>query len=88
MWRCIMFQQLFPEFLLHKEPGLPYDRAVVQEDTSAEEAMWACVSVIVTNTEPTEWLRQYTTWQPSSGKVYVQGELCGVVFWVASILDR
>jgi hypothetical protein len=75
MWRCIIFGSSFPEYLVGGRRAAPY----ISEDSSPEKAMMANLETVL-NQEVPDWLRTHTTWQPSTGVVFVNGIPCGVVF--------
>lgn len=80
MWRCIMFAQLFPQYLLNRNPIVPH-QAVVRDGEVQSDVVWEAVRDLALRTEPIDWVRG-SIWWDKQNRVYVENELCGVVFLV------
>jgi hypothetical protein len=77
MYRCIIFDLAFPSFIERDGRLLTYHGTAY----TSEQAMMAAVYEVIGQEVPA-WLRQATTWQPSTGIVFVNLTPCGVVFEV------
>lgn len=77
-YRCIIFAALYPRFLL--DENKVRRESTVSEDLESPEKAMLQAARSITNDCDTASLSPMVTWQPSSGKVYVNGTECGVVF--------
>lgn len=80
MYRCILFEELFPKYIVRIGRMA---NTFGGEAKTPEEAMMVAVEEII-GQKPPAWLREYTIWQPSTGIVFVNGKPCGTVFEVMS----
>lgn len=85
MFRCILFTEIVPYFVMRKDEV--FGKVMQGESDSPEGAMWEAVKQYIPESD-SDWVRQTTTWQPSSGMVFVNGEVCGTVFRIKETPHR
>lgn len=84
MFRCIIFTQLYPLLSPDHAQSKTFDpvhQTSIDEGTTAENAMTLATVCITHANTP---LGSRLTFQPSTGRVFLDGQVCGVVFSIKS----
>lgn len=84
MYRCIIFTKLYPLLSLDHEQaeGFYKEHGVCSAEDSTPESAMVKAAKDITHMTEVRMLGSILTWQPSSGKVFLNGVCCGVVFKV------